>query len=177
MSPVGGGGNTGGSTGSPPTSNGVIGQIAKGGQWSVADVGYYMWSVFTTTTAGTIGYGHLYTYTRADDTTYVLSLHNATTGAMLCSGSLLVTDSSEVWINVQMGSTYNIIAATNYILCFQCSVGPFRTGMDTALGGSIMYYAQSPIANPAGTITLPGSSSDASNKLSIIFNNVSGAPE
>lgn len=72
-------------------------------------------STFTTTTAGTVQYGHLHINTSDGTETVCLSLQaDSDGGTVHLSGS--GTAPASGWLNVDMGSGFTLVAATDYRL-------------------------------------------------------------
>ena len=177
LSYAGGGmmlGIVGGGTPAAAGGTGVIGQIDHSGTGYGGQTGFYMFEAFTTTTAGAVSYGHIH-YTSTGSTKLVISIHeHGTPMTMLRSGSTTVVGPSG-WVNIAMtGGTGELAAATSYWLAFQTTVAGTLGAVNNA--SSVRYHTESPMQDPAATITDEGEG-DNYKVLAILFNNTAGSPE
>jgi hypothetical protein len=169
-----------GPSGSAAVTNGRIGSTVNSSSVSVV-AGKMFTSIFTTTTAGTVSYGHIYVATSpASTATICLSLHTSDfTNHLSGSNNTIVTSSFTGWANFSLGGSYNILAVTNYYLTIQTSV--------TFSVGTGAYTASPPCSTPnESTCYVSASYScgqnlasltlSSSRPMMIIFDNQPGNP-
>jgi hypothetical protein len=127
-------------------------------------------SEFVTTTAGTIGYAHLYVVD-GNSATICISAWDSS-GAEIASVSGTLSDNTEGWYNVQFSSPFNITNAT-YEIGFQGST-PLILGRDD--GNSAGLYDYSMAYNCGANITPKNHTQSTTRSISIYLNNTSGDP-
>lgn len=155
------------------TSDGAIGTITHSTtrDTGAADTAYF--STFTTTAAGTVRYAHIYV-ADGNNNTLCVSLYDSS-GNVLLNGSAAAGNNTAGWINIDMGSTYNIVASTTYWLGFQASTSTVTSiGVSSGTGdirkdSSHSYSCGSTIANDA--------QETSGGQITILFNNTAGSPE
>ena len=145
---------------------------------SSRNIGYvegYFFGTFTTTTAGNVQYGHIY-ITDGNSLSLCLSLMSSNGQTIhLSAVSAALSDNTAYWVNIDMGSSFTLQAATDYVL----AVGVGESGtidIDQAdAGGGIFQDDVDAVECGVETITTPGT--DLSyNYPTIIFNNSAGDP-
>lgn len=154
-------------------SNGVVGTTGHAGtdEQGGADTAFF--SAFTTTTAGSVRYGHMYV-SDGNNNNVCIAIYDSS-GNVLAYASGAAGNNTAQWINVDFGSPITLSAETTYWLGYQPSTSTVLVvGLDSGTGAirkdnSHSYSCGSGIADDA--------QETANGKLSIIVNNVSGSPE
>lgn len=153
--------------------DGVIGTTGHAGSDEQGGADTAFFSSFTTTTAGSVQYGHMYVVD-GNNNTVCIALYDSS-GNVLAYASGAAGNNTSQWVNVDFGTPVTLSAATTYWLGYQPSTSTVLTvGLDSGTGAirkdnSHTYSCGSGIADDA--------QETANGKLSIIVNNTAGSPE
>ena len=163
----------GGGVAAAAGGDGVIGTIGHAGSDEQGGANTAFFSTFTTTTAGSVQYGHMYVVD-GNNNTVCIAIYDSS-GNALAYASAAAGNNTSQWVNVDFGSPITLSAGTTYWLGYQPSTSTVLTvGLDSGTGAirkdnDHTYSCGSGIADDA--------QETANGKLSIIVNNTAGSPE
>ena len=158
--------------------DGAIGNSDSYAEYAGLVAGYNYQSYYTTTTAGNVGYGHVYVHNDGSAITLCLALYDFS-GTKLLSGSQDISgiNGADV-VNISMSGSYEILAATDYWVSAIASAS-FTGGEGISYypsGGNGTYYdggghacGETPI-DPDNTLI------NVDDHYNIFFDNQSGDP-
>ena len=157
---------------SSAVGDGWVGFGSETGDDMLLDASRLYWTPYTSTTAGNVRYGHIWLVDGNSRETCV-SLHSAD-GTKLLSASDTMTDDTEGWVVFDMGESYELAAATSYLLTIDRSGGDIYVGRTTE--GPDVVYANVETYSCGQAITLPpGLTPSSAYSLTIVFDNTSDA--
>jgi len=135
--------------------------------------GYF--TIFTTTTAGSVRYGHMYVYEATGGEVACLSLQQDLDGGTVHLSNSGAVTGSGTWLNIDMGSSYTIQAATSYRLTVQLTLADAVIKIGATALDSGLYKRDNGFAyNCGGAMT--DDADVVTKNLTIIFNNSAGDP-
>lgn len=157
-------------------SSGSIGTTSDDSGNLLLYAGYTYHDKFTTGVAGNVQYGHVKVANDGSSETLCLALYDSG-GNLLLSGSAAVSHSGTQWVNIDMGSSYTLVAATTYYLAVSS-----QTNMSSGQGvrydtsGDGYFYDTIAWNCSNDPITVEESSVGSELDLVIYFDNNSGDP-
>ena len=166
---------------SSAVGDGWVGMNIEASDWTVTVSSRQYWSQFVTTTAGNVRYVHFW-LVDGNGITTCLSLHSSD-GTKLLSASAALSDDTEGWYVMDAGETYELAAATTYLLAINRNGGDIVVGRSTtctAPGCVVEYiykdYDSYSCGQAIGEGTAPTGDTEAPDKtVTIVWDNTSSA--
>jgi len=154
-----------------PTPEGVIGTTSHTGTFdTISTTSITNEATTTPTTAGEVRYGHVWVEDSNGATAVCVSLNLASDGSVLLYGGGTRADNSAGWVNVDAGSSYTLVALTEYRLTVS---SPYGTTVTLGKGGS----ANTSYSGNNCTVTQTWSTGwGFASPITIIWNNTPGDP-
>ena len=155
-------------------ADGVIGTSTNNGGAAYFSGGI-VYNDVVTTTAGTIGYCHIYVNPGGSSTTFPLSIGNSS-GTRLAYGSVTSSSSSDGWLHVTLNTTITLTAATTYRLAAGCSTSWTATYQTAAVVGKEIDTAAESYANPLPSSLSYSAQAGPGNIIAMSCNNSATTP-
>jgi hypothetical protein len=152
---------------------GEIGTTLDLGTTTSLSNGYVYFSPYTTTTAGTVRYGH-FKVADSNAATVCVGLYSSDGATNHLLGSGTIADNTVGWINVDAGTTFDIVAATAYRLTVHGS--GTVSARKSSVVDSTRYWGNAWPGSCSDEAPLGDTGEHTWNKLIIIWNNTAGDP-